>query len=280
MIGIYKITNQITNEVYIGQSIHIEQRWEEHKREAKTNNSQALIYQAMRQYGINNFSFEILEECQPNEVLLNEREKYWISFYDSFHNGYNMTSGGQGNEGWIYNPETFFELWDEGYTTQQIAEKVGCSIQLVAMRLKGYKDFGRCSGHSRTYYNNKEANIHQYTLLGEYIQSFASIREAERALQVKHSDIISFCLSGKLKTGYNFQWKNYKQDKITPVASAHGKLVQCIETNELFPSTKDAAKAYNLKSHTNIVDCCHGRKKSAGKHPVTGEKLHWKYVEE
>ncbi len=54
--------------------------------------------------------------------------------------------------------------------------------------------------------------------------------------------------------------------------------VKCIETGEIFTSTVEAAKAYNLKSHTNIVDCIHGKKKSAGKHKVTGEKLHWCYI--
>lgn len=46
----------------------------------------------MNKYGISNFTFEIIEECDKQS--LNEREIYWIEYYDSFHNGYNMTIGG------------------------------------------------------------------------------------------------------------------------------------------------------------------------------------------
>ena len=48
--GIYKITNLINNKVYIGQSIDIERRWQEHRKLCKTGN--ALIYKAFRKYGL------------------------------------------------------------------------------------------------------------------------------------------------------------------------------------------------------------------------------------
>lgn len=50
------------------------------------------FYSALRKYGKENFYFEILEECQIKD--LNEKEKYWIQYYDTFHNGYNATEGG------------------------------------------------------------------------------------------------------------------------------------------------------------------------------------------
>lgn len=281
MTGIYKITNQLTNEVYIGQSIHIEQRWREHKQEVKNNNNQAIIYQAMRNYGIENFSFKVLEECECDSTILNEREKYWISVYDSFHNGYNMTSGGQGESGWIYNPDSFYELWDKGYSSSEIAETLGCCIQLVSARLKGYKDFGRVACHQRAYYRDNPNNlIHQYNLSGEYVKSYSGIREAERVLNVPHSCLISQCLNKELKTAYGFQWSREKKDKIDPVAPPNGKLIQCIETGDIFLTSRQAAAFAGLKSHTGIVDHLKGRKKSAGKHPITGEKLHWKYIED
>jgi len=91
--GIYKITNNINNKVYIGQSINIEQRWKNHKHFEKERENYPL-YKAFQKYGINNFSFEIIEECEPEE--LNEKEEYWINYYDSYDNGYNQTSGGDG----------------------------------------------------------------------------------------------------------------------------------------------------------------------------------------
>ena len=93
--GIYKITNKINNLVYIGQAKNIKRRLTahrciEHSPNALEYNNQ--IHTAMREYGIQNFTFETIEEC-PIEQL-NEREKYWIAYYDSYKNGYNGTEGG------------------------------------------------------------------------------------------------------------------------------------------------------------------------------------------
>lgn len=84
-IGIYKITNLYNNKVYIGQSVHIERRWQEH-----CCNHSSVISKAIRKYGKENFLFEIIEEC--NIDLLNERENFWINYYNSYvPNGYNIT---------------------------------------------------------------------------------------------------------------------------------------------------------------------------------------------
>ena len=91
--GIYKITNNINNNSYIGQSINIENRWIHHKNYPKENGHYPL-YLAFEKYGIENFSFEIIEECKPEE--LNEKEIYWIKYYNTFNQGYNQTEGGQG----------------------------------------------------------------------------------------------------------------------------------------------------------------------------------------
>lgn len=96
MIGIYKITNLINGKIYIGQSIHIERRFYEHQHKEYWDDKKVL-YKAFRKYGLNNFSFEIIEECL--EEQLNIREKYWIDYYNSYENGYNMTSGGEINFG-------------------------------------------------------------------------------------------------------------------------------------------------------------------------------------
>ena len=98
MIGIYKITNNIDGKCYIGQSKDIEARWKKHI--SVYNNKTApnyKLYRAMKKYGLSSFRFEIIEECEPEE--LNSREIYWIQYYDSFFNGYNMTLGGEACNG-------------------------------------------------------------------------------------------------------------------------------------------------------------------------------------
>jgi group I intron endonuclease len=98
MIGIYKWTNLINNKVYIGQSINILARKAEHIKLAKNENYTTNIAKAIRKYGIENFNFEIIEECSYKE--LNIKEEYYINYYDSLNKekGYNMTSGGNGNK--------------------------------------------------------------------------------------------------------------------------------------------------------------------------------------
>lgn len=95
MIGIYKITNLINNKVYIGQSTDIKRRWKDHHKEAFWDNSPEYeypLYRAIRKYGLQNFSFEIIEECSKND--LNSKEKFYITQYDSYKTGYNQTEGG------------------------------------------------------------------------------------------------------------------------------------------------------------------------------------------
>lgn len=100
MTGIYKFTNILTNEAYIGQSVNIEKRKHTHELVSFRKSSKEYykrFYQAIRKYGLENFTFEVLEECSPEE--LDEREIYCIAFYDSFRHGYNMTEGGEGWRG-------------------------------------------------------------------------------------------------------------------------------------------------------------------------------------
>lgn len=91
--GIYKITNQITKECYIGQGIDIAKRFKDHAKcgldiDRPQGNK---LYQSMLEYNLWNFSFELLEEC-PKEQL-NEKEKFYIELYDSYNYGFNSNKG-------------------------------------------------------------------------------------------------------------------------------------------------------------------------------------------
>lgn len=91
--GIYKITNRETLQSYIGQSTDIATRWKQHVKcgldiDRPSGNR---LYNAMVKDGIWNFSWELLETCQPKE--LNEREKFYINLYQTDKFGYNLTAG-------------------------------------------------------------------------------------------------------------------------------------------------------------------------------------------
>lgn len=88
--GIYKITNIENQKCYIGQAVNIADRWKQHiKRgvgaEAPTRNK---LYPAMYELGPENFTFEILEECDKS--LLDSREDYWQEFYQAKEFGYSI----------------------------------------------------------------------------------------------------------------------------------------------------------------------------------------------
>ena len=89
--GIYKITNKITGEVYIGQSKNIYERWMQHCRKCYGTEKDKFAI-AIRYYGLENFSFEVKEICSTKDAL-DAREKYWIAYYDSYNKGYNSTAG-------------------------------------------------------------------------------------------------------------------------------------------------------------------------------------------
>lgn len=91
--GIYKITNQVTNQVYIGQARDVASRWKEHAKCGLDIDRPAgnKLYQAMLEDGIHNFSWELLEQCSATE--LNEKERKYIELYQSAQFGYNSNKG-------------------------------------------------------------------------------------------------------------------------------------------------------------------------------------------
>lgn len=82
MIGIYKITNKITNQSYIGKSVNIKRRFMEHKTPKASGNNK--LHNDMQLLGIDNFEFEIIEECRAEE--LKEKELYYIKLEQPFYN--------------------------------------------------------------------------------------------------------------------------------------------------------------------------------------------------
>ena len=91
--GIYKITNQKDNRCYIGQAVDVAKRWKEHAKCGLDIDTPAgnKLYAAMKEYGLDAFSWELLEECKSE--LLNEKERKYIELYDSVNYGYNSEKG-------------------------------------------------------------------------------------------------------------------------------------------------------------------------------------------
>lgn len=107
---IYKITNQINNKVYIGQSIRpIEQRFQRHISDAINNILDTHLARAIRKYGKDNFMIELIDTAITQDEL-NFKEQYWIRFYNSVFDGYNETDAIYKSGGNTYQSKTDEEL--------------------------------------------------------------------------------------------------------------------------------------------------------------------------
>lgn len=94
---IYKITNDVNNKVYIGQTVHtLAQRKKGYENETNYRTREPrLIIRAMRKYGLEHFHFEGIDTAETTKEL-DEKERYWIQYYTSCDTslGYNMARGG------------------------------------------------------------------------------------------------------------------------------------------------------------------------------------------
>lgn len=156
----------------------------------------------------------------------------------------------------------------------------------MCRRLKGYGDYNSHTGRFRARQHAESARcgnpsviVYQYNLSGQYIAKYESIHEAARALGHDNPSPIHAVLRHTCQTAYGYQWSREKVDSMPIVPVPQGKLVRCINTNQIFPSVGEAAKWCNLKSRSGINSCCRGKRKTAGKHPQTEEPLKWEYIE-
>lgn len=303
MRGIYKIYNTLTGKCYIGQSINVPRRWTEHIYHAKHFNKEKeknKLYLALNKYGLDNFEFSLIENC-PSEISLDEREIYWISYYNSFVDGYNSTKGGQGSCAQKIEKEWIYQLWDDGLSSKEIQYITNYSKTSVYQYLKHYKNYSAQESKNRGYKSNLdilkniEQNIpyqmidkhwnklcqpiYQYDLFGNYIQMFHSIAEAERYFNtsIGDSSIRKYLNNRGDNTALGYQWSKEKVEKMPIVARPRAKLVKCITTLEIFPSAKDASEKYNIPRQS-ITNCCNNQLTHAGYHPITNEPMCWEYV--
>jgi group I intron endonuclease len=101
IVGVYCITNLITGKFYIGSSYNLYKRWNSHISNYKNNNSKEKykkLYIAMRKYGLDNFLFELIENCTDNPQNVRNRELYYINMLDACNYGYNSNIKGENHK--------------------------------------------------------------------------------------------------------------------------------------------------------------------------------------
>ena len=276
MIGIYKITNQINGKIYIGQSIDIKNRWKQHIGEAKQGRYNTRLYNALRKYNIDNFTFEVIEECKSTE--LNEREIYWIEYYQSYVPaiGYNMNTGGLNF--FKIKPEIIYYLWDSGKSVGEIAEELKDKIAKSTIRkyLYSYPNYSKEESKRREgmlkalKYNNsfdrddlQNKVIKQYDIFGNFIKDWNTIRQVERELDICHTSI-SNALQGKTLQAHGYQWKRGDKNDLSSINSIidkvplHFKIIQKDKNGNIvgyYNTAKEAGEAMGI-SPSNILRVC------------------------
>lgn len=130
---IYRITNKVNGKSYIGQTRYtLEFRWRQHQH--KSDNT--YFHNAIRKYGKDNFTIEILEECNISD--LDSKEIFYIAKYDTFNNGYNLTIGGSGNRTLLLDDkyDEIESLYLSGFSSNKIATLFNVDKATVVKILK------------------------------------------------------------------------------------------------------------------------------------------------
>lgn len=285
-IGIYKYTNKINGKIYIGQSSNIQKRYCQHLYDAQHRPERSTgIDKAIAKYGIENFDFEIIEEC-PVE-LLDEKESYWISHYDSYHNGYNCSVGGKSLRGEehpraILTEEIVWEIREmyKMHIPKSVAYETFKDIDITERGFKKVWDYETWSGIHEDVYTEENKQWHKKCT--GHSKDQLGLSSLDRAYTQEEIDL----MYNDYKNGLNIYQiaKKYNRDcgivakyMANPVANKKinysGRTVKNINTGLEFSSISKAAKwagcgATTLTRHL-YTD------KIAGKVPDTNEPAEW-----
>lgn len=176
---VYKITNQINNKIYIGQTTEtLKKRFARHCGYQLNDNT--YLHRAMKKYGTENFKIEEIERVD-NQEELNEREIYWIKYYHSDIEGYNLKStiGKCGGD-----------TLSQHKNLNEIKTKISCSKKL---------------GN-----NPNSTKIKAHNIVSNVVKQYDSIKECQLDLNIPRHDIICRRCRGIIKKPYNNEWEfNY-----------------------------------------------------------------------
>lgn len=174
---VYKITNKLTNKVYIGITNQGSgARYRHHWYESRIGEP-SPIHRSMAKYGEENFTLEIIDFADTYDEL-KEKEKYWIKRYNSTDRsiGYNLTEGGDGTFGRMHSEET----------KEKIRQKaLGRKVSEDTKKKMSESRKGKCSDKQKEHLSKLQeqckTKVYQYSKTGEFIAEYDSIIEACKA---------------------------------------------------------------------------------------------------
>lgn len=149
---IYKATNLINNKIYIGlTSSSLQRRISRHINDSSIENPKYVFHKAMRKYGADNFTFEILEDNIYDKDKLKAKENFYILKYKSYNqNGYNSTVGGEGESLFLGRECEVIDKYNElNNNCIEVAKYFNCNRQTIARLLKDNNIKPQCGAGAR-----------------------------------------------------------------------------------------------------------------------------------
>lgn len=261
---IYKIENLVNGKVYIGQTIKdAQRRIQVHI--IKLNKQYHInrhLQRAWNKYGVDNFSFTIVETCSIESI--DDREIYWINYYKEKQGVYNIEGGG--NRRKIITEETrkkLSEVSKRNYKDPDFLEKMN-------------KHWKKYSGKNNI--NSKPVIcVNDGKVFCSITAAADNYRISMKAISQSLSGRNPHCYTKNRKQRLKFEY--YQEGKkyiLNQHISGHCISVYCITTNERFDSITYASDKYSIPT-SNISKACKGIRKSAGR-LEDGTKLTWKYA--
>ena len=242
---VYLTTNKINGKQYIGQHYG--------KTNDKYYGSGLGIMRAIKEYGKENFSKQILQVCDSREDA-DKIEKFYIEKYDAVNNRnfYNMMEGGTGGDGW-----RACQRWQKEHP-KEAAEARKVSIEKLRQWTKDPPE-------------EQKKNTEKFI-------------DGARRWRKENPDKAKECTrrlnEGKQKwqTNNKEQWQSQIKQFIMAGSKANSKKVLCVTTGKIFESICEASRFYGTYQ-PNITKCLKGERHTCGIDPETGEKLVWAFCD-
>ena len=263
---VYVHTNKVNNKVYIGvTSKRPESRWDNgngYKR------NQPVFWNAIQKYGWDGFEHIIFAKGLLKSEAM-KMEKSLIAFYQSncrkYRNpefGYNETDGGDGMTGWYPTEETRQKM---SKSAKDRVDRIGYNPMFDDEK---YGEKNPFYGHTHTDESKqkmREAKLGKMDGANNPMYGKKHTQETRKKMSENHAD---YCGKNHPRYGHFEQYSKVDNGKV--------RRVYCIELGRIFASMAHAKRETGI---TGVSACCRGVSNYAGKHPITGEPLHWIYVE-
>lgn len=234
--SVYKITNVLTNKYYIGIDSYFPKRLKQHQSLLSNNkHKNKYLQNSYNKYGIDNFKFELLLNCNSREEMLS-KEVELIKEYNSLENGYNHTIGGEGSFGYKHSEESISKMssWKREITQEwknNISKGTKGKKKAVGIKRINHPDYSKwLGGEKHPVAKFKKYEIDNIRLLFNKGKSLQYISKLYNTSKTYISSIIN-----------NRFWKDDNYNKLKSRYS-----IFCIEDNKEFDNIKEVCFYYNI----------------------------------